>query len=153
MKLNQYFLASLFVFCLLFSNNTTAQTTHTITLNVNTGKITKRTVNQYSNFGQSSNVSNENYTTAVKLGDYVEWLGVSSTSEEDTVEIVSINHEGGARVFEKNVLKGSNGIVIAKVTAGRVGDYEKYTIKFNVYVNGVKKPGILSIDPKITIKS
>lgn len=153
MKLKKLFIISLFVIAMISSNNTIAQTTHTITLNVDTGMITKQTVSSYANFGQSSGVSNEDFTTNVSLGDYVEWVGVSSRSESDEVEIVSINHEGGARVFAKNVINGSNGVVIARVSAGKVGDYEKYTIKFHVYVNGVQKSGVFIIDPKIIIRS
>lgn len=152
MKLKNLFLACLIAIGFTTINTLHAQTTHTITLNVDTGKITKRTVNKYANFGQTNGVSNENYTTTVRLGDYVEWVGVSSTSEDDEVAIVSINHQGGARVFGKNILKGSDGVVMAEVTAGKAGEFEKYTVKFNVYVNGVKKSGVFIIDPKIVIK-
>lgn len=152
MKTKNILKKSIFILFLFLFLNSYSQTTHTITLNVDTGKITRTTTNQYSNFGQPQNISNENFSISVKVGDYVEWVGVSSTSEDDTVDIVSINHEGGARVFGKNVLNGADGIVIGKVTEGREGDSEKYTIKFRVYVNGQAKPGIFKIDPKITIK-
>lgn len=153
MKLKQLFLGSIVTMALMLNVTIHAQTTHTITLNVDTGMITKQTVDKYANFGQTDGVSNVDFTIFVELGDYVEWVGASSTSEDDTVEIVSINHHGGARVFDKNVLNGSDGIVIAKVTNGKAGDSEKYTVKFHVYVNGVKKEGVFIIDPKIVIKA
>lgn len=150
MKFKNYLFGALFA---LLTFNAVAQTTHRITLNVDTGEITKQTVNQHANFGQADGVSNEDFTIEVNIGDYVEWVGVSSTSEDDEVEIVSINHQGGARVFAKNVLNGSNGIVVGKVTAGRAGDSEKYTVKFRVTVNGQRMPGVFIIDPKIVIKA
>lgn len=153
MKLNQHFFAGLLAFCLLVNIHSNAQTIHTITLNVDTGMITKQTVNKYANFGQNNGVSNEEYTTTVKLGDVVKWVGVSSSSGNDLVKITSINHEGGARFFNKNVLRGSGGIVSATVSTGKAGEYEKYKVKFKVYVNGVKKRGTFMIDPKIVIKA
>lgn len=153
MKLKKHVFSALFFIAILTSFSSIAQTKHTITLNVDTGMITKQTVSRYANFGQARSITNENYTTDVRLGDYVEWIGVSTRSENDDVEIISINHVGGARVFGKNVLNGSNGIVIDKVVAGRAGDYEKYTVKFHVYVNGVQKSGVFIIDPKIVIRS
>lgn len=153
MKTKSIFKNGIFILFLFLFLNGYSQITHRITLNVDTSQITKQTTNQYSNFGQPQNISNKDYTIEVNVGDYVEWVGVSTTSEDDYVDIESINHEGGARVFGKNVLNGSDGVVIAKVTEGRAGDSEKYTIKFRVYVDGEAKPGIFMIDPKIVIKS
>ena len=152
MKTKSIFKKGIFILFLFLFLQGYSQITHTITLNVDTGQITRATTNRYSNFGQPASISNENFTIEVSVGDYVEWVGVSSTSEEDSVEILSINHEGGATLFGKNVINGANGIVIGKVTEGRGGDYEKYTIKFKVFVNGEAKAGIFIIDPKITIK-
>mgnify|MGYP001123427429 CR=1 FL=1 len=149
MKLKTLFFTCIF-FISLFSF---AQKTHTITLNVDTGKITKSTVNQYSNFGQSSNISNEDFTIEVNLGDTVNWIGVSSSNSNDIVKIESINHQGGARVFAKNVLRGNdNGVVSGLVKKGRAGDSEKYNVKFRVYYNGVNKSKLFKIDPKIVIR-
>ena len=148
MKPNSWGLKALFLFLVLLSTSAIAQTNHVITLRVNTSQITKSTVNQYANFGQSNGVSNENYAIEVRVGDYVEWEGISTTSDDVEVEILSINHQGGARVFGRNVLNGSNGIVIAQVTEGRAGDYEKYTIKFRI--SGSNQ--VFIIDPKIIIK-
>lgn len=129
-----------------------AQVRRTITLKVNTTEITRKSVNENCSFGQPSRISNEDYTIEVKLGDTVVWNGISTSSEDDRVEIVSINHEGGARLFNRNVLRGSRGVVSAEVATGKSGDSEKYTIKFIVYRNGEKIPGTFKIDPKLTVK-
>lgn len=129
-----------------------AQQEITITLNVNTADITKRTADANSNFGQRSNISNKDYTTLVKIGDKVTWKGVSTSSSDDRVEIVSINHQGGARLFDKNVLKGSNGAVRAVVSKGKKGDSEKYNVKFHVYRNGQRLSGTFQIDPKLVVR-
>ena len=152
MKFNKITIALLLVFT-VSSIQSNAQKTHIIRLNVDTGKITKQTVNTYANFGQTNGVSNINYNTYVGIGDYVKWVGVSSSSRSDIVSIKSINHQGGARVFGKNVLRGHGGEVVGKVTQGKPGQYEKYTVKFHVYINGVRKSGTFIIDPKLTIKT
>lgn len=137
----------LFVFNLI-----QAQETHTITLYVDTSDITKSNANSVSNFGQDPSISNEDYTVDVNLGDQVIWQGVSSSSDNDVVEIVSINYEGGARVFDKNTIKGSDGTVSAVVSAGKKGDEEKYTINFRVIRNGKRLSGTFKIDPKIRVR-
>lgn len=132
--------------------NAYSQRTITVTLKVNTASITSSTTDKYSNFGQAAGVSNKNYTIHAKKGDIIRWVGVSTSSSKDVVEIVSINHEGGARVFGKNVLQGSNGVVTGVVTSQRNGDTEKYQVAFRVKNNGVARGGLYLIDPKIVIK-
>lgn len=143
--------ACLFLTCV--STSAQENATIKITLNVNTADITRSTVNESADFGQAKDrISNEDFTVNVKIGNMVIWNGISTSSEDDIVEIVSINHEGGARLFDRNVLNGEDGIVAAVVSKGKVGDNEKYTIKFRVYRNGQRLPGIFQIDPKLVVK-
>ncbi|MDP5093897.1 MAG: inclusion body family protein [Polaribacter sp.] len=141
-----------YLFILLFAFSINAQTKHTITLNVDTSNITNGNISQTCDFGQDEEISNENFTIQVSIGDIVEWVGVSTSSSEDTVEIISINHEGGARVFDRNILRDNNGVVTGVVSSGRPGDYQKYNVKFRVYRNGSRLSGVFKIDPKIIIK-
>lgn len=151
MKLKQGIIA--IVVIIGFSLSSIAQTTHTITLNVDTGKITRSTVNSYSNFGQSSSISNEDFTVEVNLGDIVKWVGVSSSNPNDVVKIESIKHRRGKKVFDAGELTGGNsGVVSGRVKNGSAGDYEKYDIKFRIYYNGTNKSKQFKIDPKIVIK-
>lgn len=101
-------------------------------------------------------ISNEEFTIDVNLGDTVTWEGVSSNAPStDVVNIVSINHEGGKNVFDKNVLKG-NGETPEKVTGTAItktdgGEKYKYKISFTVLNNGTKRNGMFHIDPKIAV--
>lgn len=61
----------------------------TITLYVNTGSITQNTIDANSNFGQSRDITNANYTVAVTAGDTVVWKGVSSSNP--TTDVVKIS--------------------------------------------------------------
>ena len=135
-----------------FSIASYGQQTHVITLNVDTGQIEKSNVDQVCDFGQDPGISNRGFTIEVEIGDTVKWIGVSSSSPEtDSVEITSINHEGGARVFGKNKLNDTDGVVIGIVTDGKEGDLEKYKISFKVYNNGDKRGGTYHIDPIIKV--
>ena len=143
--------------CLLFTavSNAQAPETHIITLHVNTTDIIKPNVNDFANFGQPEDVSNENFTINVRKGDIIIWKGVSSSAPAtDLVSISAINHEGGVNVFGRNVLRGNGEmpeLVIGTVINGNPGDEEKYKLSFKVFVNGTKKNGTFHIDPKIKV--
>jgi hypothetical protein len=126
-----------------------------VTLYVDTAQIAKSDVNQYCNFGQPSNIANEDFTIEVKVGDTVTWQAVSANAPStDIVNVASINHEGGKNVFGKNVLKGdgqSPERVTAQVLHKTAGSDYKYKISFKVYNNGVKRNGTFHIDPKIRV--
>lgn len=145
------------VVCLSFTTIIKAQApeTHIVTLHVNTTDIKKPNVNDFANFGQSEDVSNENFTINVRKGDIIIWKGVSSSAPEtDLVSIKSINHEGGVNVFGQNVINGDGempAIVTATVILGNPGDEDKYKLSFKVFVNGVQKNGTFHIDPKIIV--
>ena len=131
------------------------QKVHTITLNVETGKIVKPNIDPFCNFGQPASISNKDYAIKVDIGDIVIWEGVSSSSPStDTVNITSINHQGGVNVFGRNLIRGNGDspeIVIGKVLKGAPGDEDKYAISFTVYNNGIKRNGTFRIDPKLII--
>ena len=141
---------------LSFSNTTFGQLEHIITLNVDTGRIVKPDLNMYCNFGQEEEISNEDFTITVNVGDTIIWQGVSlNAPETDIVNITSINHHGGTNIFGVNILHGneeSPELVVAEVLNSTVGEDKKtykYTIKFTVLNNGVKRNGTFQIDPKI----
>jgi hypothetical protein len=121
-----------------------------ITLNVDTSQISVQNVDPFCNFGQGPGISNEDFLTVVDAGDTVIWEGVSSVTPLDTVNITNINHSGGSSVFNSNNLTG-NGSVSGAVRNNTHGEQEKYTIMFNVFNNGVRRPGVFSIDPKIQV--
>jgi len=125
-----------------------------VTLYVNTAEIKKPNESAYCNFGQTNNVSNEEFTIAVNVGETVTWRGVSSNAPgTDVVEIKAINHMGGKNVFGTNVLNAERGegTVSAKVLYPTNGNNYKYKISFTVTNNGTKKGGTFSIDPKIEV--
>ncbi len=140
-----------FIFTLFFSSLGYAQD-HIITLSVNTGEIVKPDVNDYCTFGQTDETSNEDFTIMVNNGDTIQWIGVSETSEDDFVEISSINYHGGKNILGPNVINGIDGVVNATVTNAQQGDEEKYIVKFKVYNNGEKRNGSFQIDPKLKVR-
>lgn len=144
----------LFLFALfLCSLNyvTLAQTEHIVTLNVNTGEIVKPDIDPFCNFGQASDVTNEDFTIYVKNGDTIRWVGISTSSENDSVEIHSINYQGGKNVLGENVLNGVDGVVTGTVTNAQRGDEEKYNVFFKVFNNGEQRNGMFQIDPKVRV--
>ncbi len=110
MKIKNLFLTLISLTTLFFVAGLNAQDMHTITLNVNTGEIQKPNADEYCDFGQPSDVANRDFTITVNVGDTVIWEGVSTDAPgTDVVNIVSINHEGGKNVFDRNILKGDGG--------------------------------------------
>ncbi len=144
----------LFLFALFFCSLnyvTLAQTEHIVTLNVNTGEIVKPDIDPFCNFGQASDVTNEDFTIYVKNGDTIRWVGISTSSENDSVEIHSINYQGGKNVLGENVLNGVDGVVTGTVTNAQRGDEEKYNVFFKVFNNGEQRNGMFQIDPKVRV--
>ena len=138
---------------LLFTEITIAQDKHTITLFVDTENVSMRNIESTCNFGQSSQISNEEFSIFVEKGDTVEWVGKSTSSEEDKVEIKLIEYSNGTNFFETQKLRGSNGIVTAVVKVAEPGTYEKYNIEFKVFRNGKWVRETFPIDPKLRVRS
>ena len=125
----------------------------TVTLTVNTAQIVKPNVDDYCSFGQSSG-TNEGYTTVANVNDTITWIGASSSSASDTVNITSINYTGDSNVFGQNILQGNNGnpeTVQGTVQNNTGGEDEIYTIFFTVYNGTTKRNGQFQIDPIIRV--
>ena len=125
----------------------------TVTLTVNTAQIVKPNVDDYCSFGQSSG-SNEGYTTVANVNDTITWIGASSSSASDTVNITSINYTGDSNVFGQNVIQGNNGdpeTVQGTVQNNTGGEDEIYTIFFTVYNGTNQRNGQFQIDPIIRV--
>ena len=127
-----------------------------VTLYVNTADIKTPNESAYCNFGQGDDVTNENYTIVVNVGETVVWQGVSSDAPEtDIVQITSINYQGGKNVFGKNILPGDSGSpqkVKAQPTVRTSANEScKYAIQFTVSNNGIKRNGTFKIDPVIQV--
>ena len=156
MKTKNFLLTLASLATLFFVTGLHAQETHTITLNVNTGEIQKPYADESCDFGQPADVANRDFTITVNVGDTVIWEGVSSDAPgTDVVNIVSINHEGGTNVFDRNILNGDGGNperVIAVVENGNAGQEQKYAISFTVMNDGRKRNGVFRIDPKFIIR-
>lgn len=141
------------VFLLLFlSENSLAQELHTITLYVNTSALVQdRDVNQYANFGQEAGISNEDYTVLVNLNDDIEWVGVSSSDPDtDQVYITKIKYENKEKLLNCDDIDGEI-VVKAKVTKGKGGDEEKYTLHFKIVSPANPQNGSFNIDPILRI--
>jgi len=140
------------ILLLLVSYGINAQIKHEVVLNVDTAKITLANMEETCNFGQAPNVSNEDYTIKVAVGDIIIWSGVSSSDPSvDKVEITKILYSSGTNVLDERSIRDSNGVVTAEVKVGEVGDYEKYDIEFKVYRNGRVVRETFPIDPKLRI--
>ena len=125
-----------------------------VTLTVDTSQITVQNTDLFCDFGQGPGISNEDFLIQVNAGDTITWQGVSSVTPLDEVNITNINHSGGSNIFNHDKLPG-NGRHPEKVS-GAVrnnvkGETEKYTILFNVFNNGIRRPGIFKIDPNIQV--
>jgi hypothetical protein len=143
----------LFLFSLIFITQiVSAQDKHTITLYVDTQNITLENLETTCNFGQEPGTSNENYTVYVNKGDTVTWNGISTTSDQDKVEIIKIEYKSGTNLFGRETLKDQNGVVTATITTGESDQYEKYDIYFRVQRNGRWLRQDFPIDPKLRIK-
>ncbi len=145
------------LFFSFFTSNLQGQTERIITLRVNTAEIANPNVNDFCDFGQAPEISNEEYTIVANVGDVIIWKGVSTSASEDVVEIRAINHQGdqgGRDIFGANRLEGENGEVRGTIlnTTEEGADY-KYNLQFRVYNNGAQRGGTFNIDPKIRVTS
>ncbi len=141
------------IILLSFSTTSYAQPEHVIVLKVNTAEIAKPNIDGYCSFeGQDPEITNQDYTIYVNNGDVIRWVGVSTSSENDVVNITAINYQGGKNLLGVNILRGDEGVVTGTVQNGAVGEEEKYTLSFKVIRNGTQKNGTYLIDPKIKVR-
>jgi len=145
---------STLIVCSFLTTHAQESKTVVVTLNVNTGQIDDKNLATTCNFGQDQNISNENFTIEVNVGDSISWRGVSSSSPAtDIVEITKIKYAKGKNIFDKDdLLPGKNktisGKALSKTTAE---DTYKYDIYFTVTNNGTRRNGTFKIDPKIIV--
>lgn len=160
--INRFFI--LIGLVLFFTQSTSAQTTYTITLSVDTEKITKDNLQDVCSF----KVESPNQKPILYVGDLTKfiihvdakdviiWQGISTNNPtDDEVNIASINYYGGENVFDREVLYPSEKdprIVKGTVKKGSKGYEEKYSLKFNVVNSGRTQNITFEIDPKISVK-
>lgn len=99
----------------------------------------------FSSFPDQHGASDSLYTTHVFPGDSVIWIGVSTSSVEDKIEMEMINHRSGANVL--GPLQAENGIVKGKIKDGTSNQRETYAIHFKVN----NQPRIYILDPILRV--
>ncbi|UCD61994.1 MAG: hypothetical protein JSV59_05370 [Flavobacteriaceae bacterium] len=146
----------LFIFVAIMSLTSCGQL-HVVTLYVDTTNIEQGTIAANANFGQPIGISNEDFTTHVRKRDRIIWDAVSVSNPSDNVEITSINHISGDRIFERKtgiILpesftdKGITQLLVAtkirtRPAAQKAYLLEKYGLEFTV----TGKEGTFLIDP------
>lgn len=139
---------------LLISNAFYGQT-HTITLTVDTDNLNRRNVTSESITSFSAEDTQvdvasppEDFEITVPNGATIIWEGVSSSSDEDTVEIIMIKWEKGPRIFSLDDIPGNGNGTAQAIVNGQTPD-EPYKYKILFKVNGAGR--IYQIDPKIKI--
>lgn len=164
MKTSNRLFQVLFVVLFFITTLSFSQETHYVTIHVDTNQINSQNELEVCYFSSqspgmdplTSEGNLEEFNIIVNAGDIIIWNGVSSSnSENDIVNVTSINYHGGDNVFGTNVLNGNGDtpeIVQGTVEPDTNGRVEKYTIKFTVLNNGERRGGTFQIDPKITVK-
>ncbi|WP_282124463.1 hypothetical protein [Algibacter mikhailovii] len=151
-KTNQIFIV---LFILVIGNINYAQT-NIITLHVNTDELTNNNVNSeeityFTAPDSQVDVASppEAFTITVEEGSTIIWEGVSSSNDEDTIEIYMIKRERGPRIFSSDEIQG-NGNGRAQAVARMQTDGEPYKYKILFKVNGTGR--MYKIDPKIKVR-
>ena len=102
--------------------------------------------------GQGLDEPDSLFTTLVRPGDKVIWIGVSSSSSEDKVEITKIKHIHGEQLLTKKTLNGKDGVVVGDIVRNAdTGAVGKYEIKFKVITKLLKASDTITVDPKLRI--
>lgn len=131
----------------------TSSRAHLIELQVNTDDIDNLAKSKKWKFiGQGQNEPDSLFTTDVGPGDRVIWVGVSSSSINDKVEITKIKHVDGEQLLTKKTLTGKDGIVVGEIVhdadSGALGKYE---LKFKVTTKLLVASDTITIDPKLRV--
>lgn len=146
---------SVLFFCLSFLNaELMAQAVNKmVILEVDTENINANNIAETATFGQPSEVSNEDFTLNVQLGDVVIWQGRAMPGSGGLVKITLLKHEGGMKLLGANRISEQNGtgVIVGRVQAGQVDDMEKYSLKFEVRNRGSQEWVEYTIDPKLKL--
>ena len=132
----------------ILSSVSYAQTLHRITLEVDTENITRDNLATTCSFGQADGVSNEDFTTEVRVGDMIVWNITASDQNPLPLEYVFVKYVNGAKLLNKNKITPTGNVISANVKKGKKDEVEKYEVKFKV-----RGKGTFVIDPKIIIKT
>jgi len=140
-----------------FSNISFGQKPHIVTLHVDTDNLDAHNAasDSISTFTaidtQIEKASPpEAFTIVVEKGSTIVWEAVSSSSSEDTVEVIMIRREKGPRIFGSDEINGiGNGKAQAQIIKNTLIRPYKYKILFKV--NGADQ--VYEIDPKIKVGS
>jgi hypothetical protein len=137
--------------------STFAQERHTITLTCQSSELTEQNINDMCRFGQSSSVSNKDYTIEAQVSDIILWNGKYAEPGQGYIDIVSIDFESGTNIFkDRRILDQDdglpNGTIVAIVKKGEENDEMKYKITFDAYNRDGDFISRFKIDPKIKIR-
>ncbi|QYA24493.1 hypothetical protein G3I01_02870 [Gramella sp. MT6] len=142
-------------FCMPFLNVTLSaqEVNKMVVLEVDTDNINANNINEMATFGQPSEISNENFTLDVQLGDVIIWQGRTMPGTGGLVRIKLLKHEEGVKLLGANRIseQDGTGVVVGRVQAGQVGDEEKYSLKFEVRQRGSQDWVEYTIDPKLQL--
>lgn len=144
------------LFCLPFINGklNAQELNKMIILEVDTDNINATNINETATFGQPSEISNENFTLDVELGDVIIWQGKTMPGAGGLVRITLFKHDEGVKLLGAGRISDQDGtgVIVGKVQAGQPGDQEKYTLKFEVRQRGSQDWIEYKIDPKLLMK-
>lgn len=137
-----------------------AQEEHTIALYVDTDAIQTNTpdpeLGSVCDFGQASEITNEDFLTEVALNDIIKWVGVAKNGT-DVVSIEMIRYSHGPNPFPNNRRDipgaGERGkSVTAQVTQSTGRDSCKYIVMFRVERDGQPLNRMFNIDPRLRVR-
>ena len=136
----------------LISEKLNAQKKIEITLIVDVDSIDSSNLDQTCSFGQPADISNEDYTTGVSIGDEVKWKVEVKDGSKGSAKLSKFKHDNGKKFFNKDTIGARSGKIKGKIESGSgsIGDTEKYTLEFEVKKkNGARET--FSIDPKLKL--
>ena len=146
---------TLSVFCMiLISANSYAQDQKLeIILTVDVDDIAPGNLDRTCNFGQSKDISNEDFTTVVEIGDEVKWKIRVADSSKGAAKLIKYKHETGPKFFKKDSISARNNRIKGTIEegAGVDGEIEKYTLEFKIKKSGTNEWINYAIDPKLKL--
>lgn len=124
-----------------------------IMLTVDVDNITAENLEETCSFGQGDNISNEDFTTIVTIGDEVKWKIDVLDSSRGSAKLVKYKHENGPKFFNADSISVKNNRIKGTIEegAGTEGDTEKYTLEFKIKKQGTNEWITYAIDPKLKL--